>query len=217
MVAARRPRVAIVNEFELVIAGLANVLAPFAERIEVVELPSVEGEGPAVDVAVHDTFGRLGIETDRVARLAERSDVRAVAVHTFNVDHAGTLAARAAGASGHLSKAVPVTMLVDALVAVSSGEEVVLGPSGVGRSTREERGWPGHELGLSEREAEVVVLASVGRRNAQIAEALSVSVDTVKTHLARSFRKLSVHNRTELSALVHTHGTFRRLAVPVAG
>jgi len=96
-------------------------------------------------------------------------------------------------------------------VRIAHGEAVVSGPHGAGRSTRDERGWPGRDLGLSEREAEVVALAALGRRNSQIAEALYVSVDTVKTHLARSFRKLGVHNRTELSALIHRRQSFKRV------
>lgn len=116
-----------------------------------------------------------------------------------------------AGAAGYLSKATSATELVDQLEVLARGEQVVAGPHGTGRSPRDDRGWPGRDPGLSEREAEVVALAALGRRNAQIAEALFVSVDTVKTHLARSFRKLGVHNRTELSALIHRRQSFRRL------
>jgi DNA-binding NarL/FixJ family response regulator len=53
------------------------------------------------------------------------------------------------------------------------------------------------ELGpLSVREREVLTLVAEGKTNRQIAEALSVSAATVKTHLARSCRKLGVSDRT---------------------
>ncbi|MEZ5180465.1 MAG: response regulator transcription factor [Acidimicrobiales bacterium] len=113
-----------------------------------------------------------------------------------------------------LSKAAPPRHLADALRSIADGAEPPAAPAGVGRATREERGWPGQQLGLSEREAEVVALAALGHRNREIAGALDVSVDTVKTHLARSFRKLDVHNRTALSALVHTSAEFRRTPAP---
>lgn len=48
---------------------------------------------------------------------------------------------------------------------------------------------------LSERELEVLTLLVQGRSNAEIAEKLTVSVNTVKTHLQHIFDKLGVHDR----------------------
>lgn len=55
---------------------------------------------------------------------------------------------------------------------------------------------------LSEREREVCQLAAAGSSNIQIAESLSVSPNTVKTHLAHAMEKLGVRNRTELSRCI---------------
>ncbi len=52
-------------------------------------------------------------------------------------------------------------------------------------------------LGISEREFEVLGLLAAGRSNKQIASGLSVSPNTVKTHLARLFEKLEASRRTE--------------------
>lgn len=52
-------------------------------------------------------------------------------------------------------------------------------------------------LGISEREFEVLELLAAGRSNKEIAAALSVSPNTVKTHVARLFGKLEVSRRTE--------------------
>lgn len=207
-----RPRVAVVNDYEVVVAGLAAILEPFGERVELVDAFLIDEplDGP-VDIALYDTFGRQGLEEVQLAKLLSRPEVARVAVYSFNFDDDAVHQALEAGASGYLSKATPAKELVDQLESLAKGEEVVGGPNGSGRSPREERGWPGRDLGLSEREAEVVALAALGRRNADIAAALFVSVDTVKTHLARSFRKLGVHNRTELSALIHRRNSFRRL------
>lgn len=208
----RRPRIAVVNDYEVVIAGLAAILEPFSDRIDVVESFLVdEPVDHEVDLALYDTFGRQGLEEIELAKLLGRPEVHQVAIYSFNFDDEAVHQALDAGAAGYLSKATPAKELVEQIVRITEGERVVSGPNGAGRSTREERGWPGRDLGLSEREAEVVALAALGRRNAQIAEALFVSVDTVKTHLARSFRKLGVHNRTELSALIHRRPSFRRL------
>ena len=64
-------------------------------------------------------------------------------------------------------------------------------------------------LGLSPREAEILALVSQGLRNPQIAARLSVTVHTVKFHLAAIYRKLSVTNRTEATALYLTHALAR--------
>jgi DNA-binding NarL/FixJ family response regulator len=212
MASPTRPRVAVVNDYEVVVAGLASILEPFTDRIDLVDAFLIDEpvNGP-VDIALYDTFGREGLEEVQLAKLLGRPEVARVAIYSFNFDHDAVQQALDAGASGYLSKATPAKELVDQLELLAQGTAVISGPHGPGRSPREERGWPGRDLGLSEREAEVVALAALGRRNADIAQALFVSVDTVKTHLARSFRKLGVHNRTELSALVHRRPSFRRL------
>ena len=212
MPSTTRPRVAVVNDYEVVIAGLAAILEPFGDRIELVDSFLIDEpvDGP-VDIALYDTFGRQGLEDLELGKLLGRPEVAQVVVYSFNFDDDAVQEALDAGAAGYLSKATPAKELVDQLCQIGEGHQVVGGPNGAARSAREERGWPGRDLGLSEREAEVVALAALGRRNAQIAEALFVSVDTVKTHLARSFRKLGVHNRTELSALIHRRPSFRRL------
>ncbi len=207
-----RPRVAVVNDYEVVVAGLASILEPFEDRIDLVDAFLIDEpiDGP-VDIALYDTFGRQGLEEVQLAKLLGRAEVDRVAIYSFNIDEDSIRNALQAGAAGYLSKGTPAKELVDQLQALADGEQVVTGPTSSGPSPRDQRGWPGRDLGLSEREAEVVALAALGRRNADIAEALYVSIDTVKTHLARSFRKLGVHNRTELSALVHRRESFRRL------
>lgn len=57
------------------------------------------------------------------------------------------------------------------------------------------------ELGLSLREAEVTLLVLEGKRNKEIAEALFISENTVKTHLSRVFAKAGIKARSELFAI----------------
>ncbi len=52
-------------------------------------------------------------------------------------------------------------------------------------------------LGITEREYEVLRLLAAGRSNKEIAGALKLSPNTVKTHLARLFEKLQAARRTE--------------------
>jgi DNA-binding CsgD family transcriptional regulator len=51
--------------------------------------------------------------------------------------------------------------------------------------------------GLSSRELQVLEMASLGLRNAEIAERLGLSVHGIKFHLAGVYKKLGVTNRTE--------------------
>ncbi|MCU1497138.1 MAG: Helix-turn-helix transcriptional regulator [Acidimicrobiales bacterium] len=209
---AERPRVAVVNDFEVVVAGLAAILEPFSDRIDVVGAilmdEPIEGQ---VDIALYDTAGHAEPIEDQLAKLLSRPEVDRVAIYSFDFNDSDIRTALDAGAAGYLSKAAPAKELVDQLELLANGEQVVAEGSRAEEPSSDDQAWPGRDLGLSERESEVVALAALGRRNADIAEALFVSVDTVKTHLARSFRKLGVHNRTELSALIHRRPSFRRM------
>ena len=52
---------------------------------------------------------------------------------------------------------------------------------------------------LTEREQQIVQLVSEGLSNAQIAQRLSLSVQTVKNRLSALYPKLGVRSRTELA------------------
>jgi NarL family two-component system response regulator LiaR len=67
---SQRPiRVALTNDFELVVAGLAHMLQGFDDRIAVLD-PAVHGDtvDRQVDVALFDTFGHVGDGMDERAR-----------------------------------------------------------------------------------------------------------------------------------------------------
>lgn len=109
-------------------------------------------------------------------------------------------AAIEAGAGGYLLKTAHMNEVIAALRAVAAGE-IVLHPA-VARKllghSAERRA--AHEL-LTERELQVLRLASRGSRNKQIAGFLAVSQRTVEAHFTSIFNKLGVSTRTE--AIVH--------------
>ena len=113
----------------------------------------------------------------------------------------------ALGTSGCISKGVSGLELVTSLRRVVEGEHVVALDGRPTRNRRDEH-LPGHHWGLTHRESEVVALLAAGLRNREIAEALFVSIDTVKSHLASAFRKLGVRNRAEAVAAVLADGGF---------
>ena len=65
---------------------------------------------------------------------------------------------------------------------------------------------PGVAPRLTRRELEILRLAAEGYSNAQLAQMLWVTEQTVKFHLSNIYRKLRVSNRTEASRWAQQHG-----------
>lgn len=65
---------------------------------------------------------------------------------------------------------------------------------------------------LTSRERDVLALVAAGRRNAEIAEQLAISANTVKFHVANLLRKVGAANRAELAALAGFSTTGARRA-----
>jgi hypothetical protein len=82
--APERTRVAVVNDYEIVLHGLEAMLRPFRDRIEVVELDVERRPDQTVDVVLFDTYGHPRFGLDRVADLAHDPHVRVVAVYTWS-------------------------------------------------------------------------------------------------------------------------------------
>jgi DNA-binding CsgD family transcriptional regulator len=60
---------------------------------------------------------------------------------------------------------------------------------------------------LSVRERQVLGLVAAGRTNAEIAEELFVSINSVKTYLHAAYRKIGIHRRSQAVAWVLAHPT----------
>ncbi len=189
----KRIRIALVNDYEIVLRGLEAMLRPFSDRIEVVELDVEHNPNQMVDVALFDTYGHPRLGLDRVSNLAHDPRVGAVAVYTWSFTRERFDAARAAGARGVLAKSMTAETLVDAIQQIAHDEEFF--SAHFGRLVRQP--WPGHDLGLTIRESEVALFLAQGLRNRDIASALWVSENTVKTHLKSIFQKTSVSSRAE--------------------
>ena len=65
------------------------------------------------------------------------------------------------------------------------------------------------ELGISEREMEVLQLIAAGLSNQEIADRLFVSLNTVKTHTSNLFLKLQVNRRTQAVQKAQTLGLLK--------
>lgn len=202
---------AAVNDYELIVKGLASLLADFPDRLRVRDR-FVIGEpvenGP-IDVALFDTYGRVGIAENALRTLSRHPDIRRVAL--FSLDFPATLIAdaRRFGIRAFISKTLPGRDVADALVDVADGKAVdAIGPRR--RQSDARRTWPGRDDGLTERESQVLVLCAEGLTNREIAEALYVNIETVKSHLKRIYRRLGIRNRTEATRYAHRTGAFAK-------
>jgi DNA-binding NarL/FixJ family response regulator len=106
-----------------------------------------------------------------------------------------------AGAAGYLLKSVRGKELIDAIRQVHAGESV-LHPSITRKVlnrfvTTPDKSSIQKEKVLSERETEVLRLATQGLNNQDIADKLFLSLRTVQAHLGHIFNKLQVSSRTE--------------------
>ncbi len=197
-------RLAIVNDYEIVVNGVAAVLDAYPERVTLVELDSQlpVAADIEVDVVLYDTFGQAQGDTMDVERLLNGSQARVV-VFSWNTDAALVQRALRAGAAGYLSKDVDADQLVDALERVHRGE-LVLPAEDV---TQDRFGrWPGDDLDLSPRESEVLALICQGLTNADISERAFIGVNTVKTHIRTLYRKIGVESRSQAVRWGLEHG-----------
>lgn len=82
-----RVRVAAVNDYELIVSGVAQMLSAYDGRLMVCD-KIIVGEaiehGP-IDVALYDTYGRSGIVGQALAALLRTPDVRHVAMFTMDL------------------------------------------------------------------------------------------------------------------------------------
>jgi DNA-binding NarL/FixJ family response regulator len=207
-------RVSVANDYQIVIAGLHAMLAPFEDRVKVVEWIDVNEDTPErwVDVLLFDTFGRVGLGLDLIHELVSNPVVDHVVVYTWETDESLIDRASTLGVAGFVSKSLEPVELLDVFDRVVGGEHVV----SVGtRRTRLDPApdWPGMAMGLTQRESETLALVVRGLRNQEIADALFLGVNTVKTHLKSLYRKLGARNRAEAVALALADGTFRATSI----
>ena len=208
---ARPTTVAIQDDFDVIVEGLAAMLAPHDDLVRVVELETAPDVPDAhADGVLVDTFAQPDAFLTQVRRIIDETDVHHIAVYTWDFAPELIALARRHGISGYLPKSLPGRELASALVRIRRGEVIVydsVAPTtAAGNEPADGYRWPGDVVGLSERESEVLVLAARGLTNREMAERLHLSVNTVKTHLRNAYRKADVTNRAAAANFVQRHG-----------
>lgn len=210
-------RVVVVDDQAMVRAGLAALLGA-ADGIEVVGEAAEGREAVEVcgrtrpDVVLMDVRmpGVDGLTAGR-RLLADTDPPKVVMLTTFDVDDY-VFEALQFGASGFLLKDAPPEDLVNAVRVASLGD-ALLAPS-VTRKVIEHfvrdvpvGPRPAPELeALTPREVEVLIEVSRGRSNAEIAAALYIGEQTVKTHVSHVLTKLTLRDRVQAVVFAYRNG-----------
>ncbi|MGE9809657.1 response regulator [Janibacter sp. G1551] len=210
-------RVVVADDQDLVRAGLVMILGAqpdlevvgeATDGLQALEMATrLRPDVLLVDIRMP---GLDGVEvTRRVAGPAVADPMAVVVITTFDLDEY-VLGALRAGARGFLLKDAGPQLLIQAIHAAAAGDALIapnvtrrLLEAFVDRSPTAPS-TPLHPL--TEREEEVLRLVARGRTNAEIADALFISLSTVKTHVAALMAKLGVRNRVEIAMWAHHAG-----------
>lgn len=199
-------RVLVVDDHPVVLDGVTLALQSTAlmqvagyarsgkEAIDALEL--LRPDVVLLDLRLPDM---LGPEVVR-SMLARTRDTRII-LFTAYPDHASREEALAAGAHGIMVKDSDRGDLIDVIRRVMAGERVVA--DGLPDAHVSEARFRAH--GLTRREYEILRRIAMGETNPQIADALGLTRNTVKTYVQRTLEKLGARNRIE--ALIRANQT----------
>jgi DNA-binding NarL/FixJ family response regulator len=194
-------RVALVNDYMIVLEGLRALLRLSEPEIRVVEMDVRKGPRRSVDVTLFDTYGVTGSLDERVRSLGADASNGAVVVFSFSDQPQMVRRVMRAGAQGFISKAVPRQQIIDGIKAAADGDRVVLTRRAQDATIDPALQWPGRDSELTGRESELLSLLPTGMSNRELAGTLYVSENTIKTQLRSLYAKLGVRNRAQAASL----------------
>jgi NarL family two-component system response regulator LiaR len=175
-----------------------DVVAEAADGSEAVKLTGISRPNVAIiDIAMPGTDG---IEATKQIKSLYPST--AVLILSAYDDDQFVFSLLEAGAAGYLLKSIRGRELVDAVRQVHAGESVLhpaIARKVLNRFVTDPSRASGRKATelLSEREVEVLRLATRGLSNQDIADKLCLSLRTVQAHLGHIFNKMQVSSRTE--------------------
>lgn len=196
-IARRALREAVAGADGLEIAGEAGDGAEALGRLD--------GARPDVIIVDGDVIGLDVLVTTLRGR--EEDPAASVLVLSVDVDEDQAVRVLQAGAVGYLGKGVPVDAILRAARAVGHGEAAVSRRLTrrlvleLQRTARRSTGMRPVNSRLTSREWEVLDLLTRGASTLEIAERLSLSTDTVRSHVKHLLHKLGAHSRAEAVAI----------------
>ena len=201
----------IVDDHEMVRLGLTSYFS-ILKDIEVVGEAENGAEGVKMalnmnpDVILMDLVMDVmdGIEATKVI-LNEWPEAKILILTSF-IDDEKVYPALEAGASGYLLKTSSASDIAEAIRRTYSGEEIIEEEVSIKIKVDELNGDRRklHE-NLTNRETEVLHLIADGLSNQEIADALFITLKTVKTHVSNILSKLEVSDRTQATIYAFKH------------
>ena len=195
------PTVVSVRFEDLVAVGLRVLISDDPNLELIADSVPMDEVGPAIERHRPDVvllnFGTLGSPGEVLQLHRAHPDTRIV-VLANRPTAAECSQMLSFGATACLSKETEARDIVNALHLASRGMHLLprsAAAGGLGRA-----GIQGSEL-LTPREAEVLERLQAGASNAEIAHALSIGIETVRTHARHIYRKLGIGSRRELTRL----------------
>ena len=187
-------RLALSNDFHVVLAGVEAMLANHSERVEVVARTTAT-DIPDADVILFDTFGRLPKGDDKLRQVVQENDAKVV---VYSWENYPVELAREHGAAGYIHKGLPADQLVAAIVAIHEGTYAESPPAPPGVSDDQSMPtWPGQDAGLTARESEILGFIAQGLTNEEISSRAYLSINTVKTYIRTAYRKIGATSRSQ--------------------
>ena len=189
------------DDYDVVVQGLARMFEPFADRVHVVEVSTNQPGVEPVDIALIDSFA----QTRDINEVLAEANARRHVFYSWSLEPDLIKTWARFGVVGFLDKRLDAEVLVDALERINDGE--IVATLDYPSSDEVDIGdWPGRRFGLSAREAEVIALITQGLANEDIASRMYVSTNTVKTYIRSAYRKLGVDSRTRAVLWGIDHG-----------
>lgn len=212
----RTVRVILADDHPMMRHGLRLILNS-SPRLEVVAVAANGQELLSLVATWHPDVAVVDLEmpevdgVEAIRRIRDQHPQVACLVLTAHEEPAYLRRAVVAGASGYLSKNDAPDVLVDGVIAVSTGR-AALDPSVTSYLVRqlagpsEEEVAEDAEMALSQRELEVLDRLAAGHTTTQIATELGIGVQTVKSHIGHIYTKTGHSDRTTLVAAALRQG-----------
>jgi DNA-binding NarL/FixJ family response regulator len=198
-------RIALVDDYDVVLAGLAHMFDRYRDRILVCEIDAQTQLSDEVDIVLYDSFAQPESDQQELAELVRNPRASKVVVYTWNFQPELVQSAQHQGIHGYLSKTLPARELVAALESVHAGETVISSaPKRAGSALGLD--WPGRHEGFTDRESEILALITQGKSNADVATLTYLSPNTVKSYIRSIYRKIDVESRTQAVLWGVAHG-----------
>jgi DNA-binding NarL/FixJ family response regulator len=188
--------VALVDDYDVVLFGLAHMFDGYEDRVRVVEIDSRESVEDPIDVVMYDSFAQPESDQDEIDALIRNPRAGRVVVYTLNFHPALVASAIDRGVHGYLSKAIHAEQLVESIEAIYAGEKVIDDATQRVKSIAA-LDWPGKARGITDRESEILALITQGKSNAEVAMLTYLSPNTVKSYIRSIYRKIEVSSRTQ--------------------